>query len=183
METDKSSGWFTGRNRLVTIASIAAVGITGAIAVGANVGILNASNNSNVGQVSAAGDLLPPTTQVVDVYLDATTTTTSVAVAGGQEFAVDTAGTATVSATSSSIRLDSVAPAVGWSWSMVQPNPSQLTVTFTNGTRTLEFTATAAPDGTISANVNEPIVTASPAPSAGSGGHESHEYEGGGDDD
>jgi hypothetical protein len=184
METPKTPGWFTGRNRLVTIASLVAVGITGAIAVSANVGILNAAGNSTVGQVATASDLLPPNTQVVDVYLDSTTTAPAQTPVG-QMFAVDTAGTVTVTGTPTSIRLDGVTPAAGWTWSMVQPGANQMTITFTNGSRTLEFTAVAGPDGVVTASVNEPIVTAAPPASHGGGsGHGSDDqYEGGGDDD
>ena len=58
--------------------SIVAVGLAGATAVSANIGILDAASDSNVGNVSAAGDLTPPATQVIDVYLpDETAPTTS----------------------------------------------------------------------------------------------------------
>jgi len=169
------------RTQILTAAAVMAVGISGAIAVAANVGIMNAADNSTVGGVAAATDLLPTSTQVVDVYLGPDNTTAT----GGQEFSVDTAGTVTVSSSSvGAIRLDSVAPTAGWSWSLTQTDTSSLLVTFTNGSRTLEFTASAGLDGTITAKVNEPVVVAATAPSQGGGGeHEDDEYEGGEDDD
>jgi len=169
------------RTQILTAAAIVAVGISGAIAVAANVGIMNAADDASVGNVASATDLMPPDTQVVDVYLGPDNTTAT----GGQEFAVDTAGSVTVSSSAvGAIRLDSVAPAAGWSWTLTQTDTSSLLVTFTNGSRTLEFTATAGADGTIMAKVNEPVVVAAP-PSQSSGEHEDDddEYEGGEDDD
>jgi hypothetical protein len=189
MKTPQQSGWFAGRTRLITIASVVAIGVAGATAIGANIGILNAASNNEVGNLSAAGDLTP-STQVVDVYLDgqgATTTlapvTPSATAAGVQEFTVDTAGTVAVATTDTGLRLDSVAPAAGWTWTLSQTSTTELMVSFTDGTRTLEFVATVSADGNIVASVNEPIVTAAPpAANNGNGGGEV-EHEGGGDDD
>jgi hypothetical protein len=157
-----------------------AVGVTGAVAIGANVGILNAASSTKVGTVTAA-DLATPNTQTVDVYLPTTTAIGSSAT-GVQDFSVDAAGSVAIAATPSGIRLDSATPTAGWTWSLSQSSAQQLTVTFTNGTRTLEFVATQNADGTVSASVNEPVVTPAPAANApasnGGGGHE-----GGGDDD
>ena len=93
-----------------------------------------------------------------------------------------------VAATDAGLRLDQVAPAAGWSWTLAQSDPTALLVTMTNGTRTFEFTATTTADGNIAASVNEPIVT--PAPATNTGGYhddddadEHEEYEGGEDDD
>lgn len=168
------------RTQILTAAAVMAVGISGAIAVAANVGIMNAADNSTVGGVASAADLMPTDTQVVDVYLGPDSTTPS----GGQQFSVDVAGTVTVSASAGAIRLDGVAPAAGWSWALTQTDSSSLLVTFTDGTRTLEFTATAASDGTITAQVNEPVVAAAAPSYNGGGEHEDDdEYEGGEDDD
>jgi len=207
MTTSQPSGWFTGRTRLITIVSIVAVGLAGATAVSANIGILDAASNSNIGTVSASGDLTTPSTQVIDVYLPSTTGAPTTAVqttaaqtsaaraAGVQEFTVDVAGTVAVASTDAGLRLDSVTPTAGWSWTLTQTSQTELMVTMTDGTRTLEFMAATTVDGNIAANVNEPIVT--PAPPAANGGtntgtntggnygddeHEG-EYEGGGDDD
>ncbi|MEQ1700998.1 MAG: hypothetical protein ABMA25_12865, partial [Ilumatobacteraceae bacterium] len=128
MNTHQSSGWFSGRTRLITVISIVAVGIAGATAVSANTGILNSSSDSNVGNVATA-DLTTPNTQVVDVYLDGQATTStlaSTATDGVQQFAVDTAGTVGLTSDASGIRLDSATPAVGWTWSLSQSSPTQL---------------------------------------------------------
>jgi hypothetical protein len=187
MNTPQPNGR-SGRTRLVTILAMATVGIAGAVAIGANIGILDAAGASTTGNLSAANDLVPPSTQVVDVYLDSASTSSTTPTTGGvQEFAVDVAGSVSVSTSDQGLRLEAVNPSTGWTWSLAQPGPDQLTVTFTDGVRTLEFVATATSEGNIGASVNEPIVQPSPAPTVGGqhddddDGHE--EYEGGGDDD
>jgi hypothetical protein len=159
-----------------------AVGVTGAVAIGANVGILNAASSTKVGNVTAA-DLTTPNSQTVDVYLPSTTALGATAAAGVQEFSVDAAGSVAIAATASGIRLDSVAPAVGWTWSLSQTGTHQLTVTFTNGVRTLEFVATQNADGTVSAGVNEPVVAPAASTNTASSPVGGGEHEGGGDDD
>ncbi|MEQ8718650.1 MAG: hypothetical protein RIE08_13655 [Acidimicrobiales bacterium] len=160
-QPSKPTGWFSGRTRLVTIVSVFAVVLAGATAVSANIGILDNASDSPVGNVSAAGDLTTPSAQVVDVYLPDTSaaepsTSTSVADADGvQEFAVDTAGTVAVATTDAGVRLEWVAPAPGWSWNLAQSDPSTLTVTMTDGSRALDFTAVSNADGTITASVSE----------------------------
>ncbi len=192
-QPQKNAGWFTGRTRLVTIVSILGVGLAGASAVSANIGILDSASDSPVGNISAAGDLATPATQVLDVYLpattDATTTTTSTPAVPApslpttdssvQQFAVDVAGTVAVSATESGIRLDAVSPAPGWTWTLTQSDPATLMVTMTNGTRVFEFTATRGAGSTVIASVSEPIMSPAPAATAG-GEHEDDGYE---DDD
>lgn len=196
MKSTSSRPWFSGRTKVITIASVLAVGFAGATAVSANVGILNAADDAgDVGNLSAAGDLAPPATQIVDVYLPASTAPASSTVAvpvtatdpAAQAFTVDGAGTVHVATTGSGLRLESVEPSAGWTWSLVQPGPTSLTVTFADGTRTLEFTADLVADGTIAAGVSEPVVAPTPATNRPSNGGEhdddDDEYEGGEDDD
>jgi hypothetical protein len=194
-EHPKHAGWFTGRTRLITIVSIAAVGLAGATAVSANIGILESASDSPVGKALVTGDLGTPSTQVVGVHRPVTTAATAATTAATrrsngdptvQQFAVDVAGTVAVATTDTGLRLDWVDPSAGWSWTLAQSDPSALAVTMTNGTRTFEFTAATTADGNVAAAVDEPIVTAA---SAGNGGghhddeDEHDEYEGGEDDD
>ena len=81
--------------------------------------------------------------------------TTAADPAAAQRFTVDAAGTVAVVANGATLRLDSVNPTAGWSWSLAQTQPTQLNVTLTNGTRTLEFVAGLGPDGSVTANVDE----------------------------
>jgi hypothetical protein len=213
--SSERAGWFTGRTRLVTVVSIGVVVLAGAAAVSANVGILGAASDSPVGDASVTGDLAPASTQapqVIDVYLPAaadpvasppstpssTPSSTPAVDPSVQQFAVDVAGTVSVAATDTGVRLDQVLAAPGWTWTLTQRESSTLMVAFTDGVRTLEFTAAAAPDGTITAGVAEPMVIAAPAaPNGGARGDESdddaderddleaedEQYEGGEDDD
>lgn len=166
----KPSGWFSGRTRLVTIVSIVAVSLAGATAVSANIGILNSASDSPVGDASVTGDLSGAATEVVDVYLaDTSTSTVSTSTLPGgatvaQQYIVDVAGKVFLASAETGLRLDHVEPATGWTWTLAQDDPNALQVTMTNGIRTFEFQATRGPDGTIAASVNEPVVTRSPAP-------------------
>ncbi|NLA34678.1 MAG: hypothetical protein GX868_03200 [Actinobacteria bacterium] len=200
----KPTGWFTGHTRLITVVSILAVGLAGATAVSANLGILQTASDSPVGNASATGDLTAPT-QVIDVVMPDTVADAATASAAPgtdpavQQFAVDVAGTVSVIATNAGLKLDEVIPAAGWSWSLAQSDPMALVVTMTNGSRTFEFTASTTGDGNIAASVNEPIVAVASA--ARSGGDDDRDdrdddhderddrddkfekYEGGDDDD
>jgi hypothetical protein len=190
----KPAGWFSGRTRLITIVSIVAVALAGAAAVSANVGILDAATESEVGNVSVAGDLTPLAPQVVDVYLPAdassttslptvgststtlaevaaTTTNVPTGIASGiQEFAVDAAGTVALATTETGLRLERVAPTHGWTWRLAQNSQTELMVVMTNGVRTLEFVAVMTPDGNIAASVNEPVITQAPPVTSGNSG-------------
>jgi hypothetical protein len=176
---------------------VIAVGVAGAIAIGANIGILDASNASNVGTLAASGDITPPATQVVDVYVTspsgaaAAVPSTAGSAAGApsaatiQEFAVDAAGSVGLAADGGALRVDHVRPADGWTWQLMQLSPAQLTLTFTNGSTMLDLTASAAADGAITADVatrgSAPAPAVATEPSGGSSGEGAHE--GGGDDD
>lgn len=196
------------RLKMVTLGAVVIVGLAGGVAVAANIGILDSSDDTGVGSLSATADLTPstqaPSTQVVDVYVaDSTTsapvtlpadgaTTVPPAAPAGQVFTVDVAGTVTISELSGTLQATAVAPAPGWTWQLEPATAAdQVTVTFTNGARTLHFVAARAADGTIAGRVDEPIVqTPAASPGGGSGGyegdddeHEGGEHEGGGDDD
>ena len=127
------------RTGLITAGAIAGVVVAGATAVAANVGILSAADDSEIGSLSAAGDLVAPTeTQVVDVYVDdppGTVAPSSQPPNDTYEFAVDSAGTVSVITTADGIRLGDVAANPGWKWSLAQGNATTLTASFTSGAR------------------------------------------------
>lgn len=153
----------TTRRALVTATGVAAVVLAGAFAVSANVGILDAAGDNKIGSLSAAGDLLP-----VSSPSSATTADSTAPAAGAQDFVVDEAGTVTVRSSQSAITLDEVVPNTGWTWSPGPADAGSLTISFTDGTRTLVFTAARAADGTIAADVEE-TVTATPGTTPGPG--------------
>jgi hypothetical protein len=152
------------RRSVITAAAVAGVAVAASAAIAANIGILSAADESEIGSLSATGDLGPADVPIVDVVVDDSASTTTPTSAGqsadGVEFAVDAAGTVTVIETADGVRLGDVVSNPGWMWSLAQTDASALTVSFTDGTRALEFSASVGPDGEITAAVNEPIVAA-----------------------
>lgn len=178
------------RTAFITAAAVAGVMLAGTAAVGANIGILNAADSDNVGELSAAttvsaeADTAPSGVepQVIDIYLDEPSVTADPAAASlviepavvspksaMQRFDVDDAGTVIVAATKTGVLLDGVVAADGWSWSSEQPSATELVVTFASADSEYIFYANLALDGTITARVDEPIVNivqaSTPAPS------------------
>jgi hypothetical protein len=164
----------TSRTTLITAVAVAGVLIAGTAAVAANIGILNASNDSSIGSLSATDDLLPSTTLDAGVPMvleiatptstsDTTRTPATTAVAGGS-YVVDDAGTVSVTATPGGLALVDAAAKPGWTPAATQPDPLSLRVAFDNGTRTVVFTATLNADGTIVADVTEPVIVAGATP-------------------
>ena len=100
------------RRTVITAAAIAGVALAASAAIGANIGILSAADDSEIGSLSATGDLAPADAQAVDVYVDDSASTTTPTSAGqtadGLEFAVDAAGTVTVIETADGVRLGDV---------------------------------------------------------------------------
>ena len=167
------------RTAFITAAAVTGVMLAGTAAVGANIGILNAADSDNVGELSAAvtvsteADTAPNSVepQVIDIYLDEPSVTADLAAAAlvtesavvsptsaTQRFDVDDAGTVNVRATKTGVLLDGVVVADGWSWSSEQPSETELVVTFASANSAYIFHANLALDGSITARVDEPIV-------------------------
>ena len=167
------------RTSFITAGAVTGVLLAGTAAVGANIGILNAADNGDVGQLSAAVATTPvsvPTSvepQVIDIYLDEpveTTPTTAPPVtaleATTQDFAIDVAGTVSVETTDTGVFLDGVVVAEGWSWTSSHSANGELQVTFTSADSEYVFYASLAEDGTITARLDEPIVRVVQVPAA-----------------
>jgi len=149
------------RTRLLTAASVIVVVLAGAAAVGANVGILDSAAETPTGKLSAAGELTGAGGASAaggssPAGVPSPVSSVVVPGSGARQFAVDAAGTVTVSGSAGGLRLESVAPASGWRWTATQSTAWMLLITFTDGTRILEFVASSAADGTVSATVTEP---------------------------
>lgn len=177
------------RTRVITAASVLGVVLAGGAAVGANLGILNASASSELGSLEAADSSL-----VADL--------TPAERAAWKVVVVGDAGSVTLSVHEGELRVVSAEAVDGWKRSIERPHEGQVRATFTNGTRTLVMLATLAVDGSVSATVEEAAassagtaVVASPAPwdttSSGTGGsagtagptfHDDDDDHGGGDD-
>lgn len=145
----------------ITAASIAGVILAGGAAVGANIGILNAADDNALGDLSAEAPITTPyaePTATVQPIVNSTDSNGS-----NQSFAVDTAGTVEIGTEGSGLQLSDVRTNQGWSWQETSTDQNAVTVTFTSGADTLEFTATQNDDGTISASVDRPVITAAPS--------------------
>ena len=194
----------------ITAASIAGVVLAGSAAVGANIGILDAADDTGLGTLSAEAAISAPAeTTGATVELDPSPATSEVTVApiddsGVQTFAVDAAGTVDLETDDSGLHVKAVHATDGWSWQETASGPNAVAITFTSGGDTLEFVAALNADGSIDAGVDRPIFTSAPAaassPSPATAGtyedddeheddehedheHEDHEHEGGDDDD
>lgn len=167
---------------MVTLGSIAAVAIAGAFAVSANLGILDSASSSPIGNVAAAGDLVPTTapgatTSDATAPTAAPTTTAAAVETRVQEFLAADAATVAVARTGDGVRLDRVVPSPGWTWQLVDPGPAAVVVELRDGRRTIRFTATPAADGSVDAGVEE-VTAASPqsGPSVGGRGDADDEW-------
>jgi len=162
----------TSRTSLITAVAVAGVLIAGTAAVAANIGILNASNDSEIGSLSATDDLVPSTTLAAGtpILLERSAPTTTMpapatTVAAGASYVVDDAGTVTVNATPAGLVLLDTGANPGWTPAATQPDAMSLRVAYDNGTRMVVFTATLNADGTIAADVTEPVIVVGAAPS------------------
>ena len=185
------------RTALITAGSIAAVVFAGAIAVGANLGILTVADSRPVGQLSAA-TVVPasapaptttpqPTQQYAGVKAPAKT-------ADSQKYIIKKAGSVKVAFSKKNVRLVDVTARRHWTWKLAQTGDKKLTVTFTHGSDTYTFVAVIGPHGKLTAKVDHPVTkvvpapppsgstswVASPAPSSG-GSQYGGEGDGGGD--
>ena len=173
------------RTSVITMLAIGGVALAGSAAIAANIGILNSTDDGEIGALSAA-DFEPTTTttvedQIIDVYLDepassapsssAPTTTAQIADDRLEQlFTVDDAGSVTLAAAEGLLQVTDIAPTTGWVSTASQDAVDALTISFTDGQRTVVLTASLAADGTILADVTEPIVvtrTVPPSPAVG----------------
>ena len=167
----------TKRAVLASGAAIAVAIGAGAFALAANLGWLGSSAGARVGTLSAAQDLASAPVSVAEPTVDPAAVDT-----GGETLVVGDAGRVVVTSAGGNVVLASVHAARGWTWEVL-PNPaSQLDVSFTNGGRSFLLRVASAPDGSVTAVVQE---GSGSAPAATGDHHEpvEHEREGHGDDD
>ena len=160
------------KRTVVTALSIAAIVVAGGAAVAANVGILNAADNTPMGTLSAEADL-------ATVAAPSSSSTAAATPAGTpQRFVVESAGQVEVLRDGAKLTLGEVLPSAGW-----QARPGAVTsdsaeVTFTSGTGELVFTATLAGDGTVTGAAKRPgqsvetIPQATASSTSSAGGHD-----------
>lgn len=151
------------RTALITAGSIAAVVFAGAIAAGANLGILTVADSRPVGQLSAATLVQSSGPQPEQQYAGAGKA------AGSQTYVIKKAGSVEVSFTKTTVRLADVSPRRHWTWRLAQTSDRRLTVTFRRGSSTYTFVAVLGRHGKLKASVDHPITRLTPAaPSASS---------------
>ena len=155
----------------ITAASIAGVMLAGTAAVGANIGILNAADDTGLGTLSAEAAMsatAEPTATTVRPDPSPTTSEAGPADANDeprvQTFAVDAAGTIDVELDDAGLHVKAVDANDGWSWKEADSESGTLAVTFTSGDEELEFLAALTADGSIAARVDQPVVTQRPVP-------------------
>ena len=151
------------RTALITAGGIVAVIVAGAFAVGANIGILDASSDHQIGELAAAGDLVP-TTQ--GALAPVTTGPATSATTAPQTYLVDVAGTVTVDSTGGTVVASAVDANPGWTSTPGPSDATHIEVTFSDGVRSLVFTATRATDGSIDVNVDDARPGTASAPTA-----------------
>jgi hypothetical protein len=155
------------RTALITAGSIAAVVFAGAIAIGANLGILTVADSRPVGQLTAATVAQTsaplPTQQYAGVKAAGAGKT-----ADAQKYIIKKAGSVKVAFSKKNVRLVDVTAKRHWTWKLTQTGDKKLTVTFTHGSDTYTFVAAIGDHGKLTAKVDHPITKITPAASSGS---------------
>jgi hypothetical protein len=152
------------RTALITAGSIAAVVFAGAIAVGANLGILTVADSApaGVGQLTAATVVQASGATSTLQYAGATKA------ANSQKYVIKKAGAVKVAFSKKNLRLVDVTPRRHWTWKLAQTGDKKLTVTFKHGSDTYTFVAALGRHGKLTARVDHPITKVTPAASSGS---------------
>ena len=182
------------RTALITAGSIAAVVFAGAIAVGANLGILTVADSRAVGQLTAATVVPASAPAATMASQPAQAFAVATKAPGSQKYIIKKAGSVKVAFSKKNVRLVDVTARRHWTWKLAQTGDKKLTVTFTHGSDTYTFVAVIGPHGKLTAKVDHPVTkvvpapppsgstswVASPAPSSG-GSQYGGEGDGGGD--
>jgi hypothetical protein len=155
------------RTALITAGSIAAVVFAGAIAVGANLGILTVADSTpaGVGQLTAASVAQTSGLKPVQEYAGATKAAGS---QSSQKYIIKKAGSVKVAFSKASVRLVDVTATRHWTWKLAQTGDKKLTVTFAHDSATYTFVAVVDGHGKLTAKVDHPITKVMPAASSAS---------------
>ena len=146
------------RTALIAAGSIAVVIVAGAIAVGANLGILDAADSHPVGKLSASTSVPAAAPQPAAPAVPVATATTA-----PQQYVIKKAGSVSITLDKSGVRLSDVTALHGWKWALSQTSDSKLKVTFKRNSAIYTFVATRGPGGTIVARVDHPVTKVMPA--------------------
>ena len=136
------------RTALITAGSIALVVFAGAIAVGANLGILTVADSAPAG----VGQLTAATVVKAGVKVADPTRTTNV-----QKYVIKKAGSVKVAFSKKNVRLVDVSPRSHWTWKLTQTGDQELTVAFAHGSDTYTFKASLDKQHKLTAKVDHPV--------------------------
>ena len=172
------------QHRTGLIAAGAIVGLVafGSIAIGANLGVLGNAQDESFGQISAANTSVSANSNSSVSVVAQTVGSTTMTDGTVTHFDVADAGTVDLVTRDAMVAVHSVAPATGWTWTILQRDPGSLVVEFNSTATQIRFTGTRSDDGTVSGRVE---THASPPKPSGNPAvpHHEDEHEGGDDDD
>jgi hypothetical protein len=154
------------RTALITAGSIAAVVFAGAIAVGANLGILTFADSSPVGELTTATVAQTSPVQPAQSYA-ASEPAGAVKERATQTYVIRKAGTVKVAFSKKAVRFVDASARKHWTWKLAQTGDQKLTVTFAHGSSTYTFTASVGRSGKLTAKVDHPVTKVMPSSGGG----------------
>jgi hypothetical protein len=153
------------RTALITAGSIAAVVFAGAIAVGANLGILTFADSSPVGQLTTASVSQASPAEPVQSYAVAKPAAKPRAT---QAYVIKKAGNVKIAYSKTAVRFVHASALKHWTWKLAQTGDKKLTVTFSHGSSTYTFVASVGKHGKLVAQVDHPVTKVIPSSGGGS---------------
>jgi hypothetical protein len=150
------------RTALITAGSIGAVVLAGAIAVGANLGILTFADSAPVGQLSPGSVAQTPATAPAPAPVVAAAPAQQVA--DSQKYIIKQAGSLEVAFSKHMVRLVDVSPKRHWTWTLTQTVRKKLTLTFQHLAATYTFVAHVDRHGRLTVRVDHPVTRLASAP-------------------
>jgi hypothetical protein len=154
------------RTALITAGSIAAVVFAGAIAVGANLGILTFADSSPVGELTTATVARTSPALPAQTYA-ASRPAGAVKERATQTYVIRKAGTVKVAFSKKAVRFVDASAQKHWTWKLAQTGDQKLTVTFAHGSSTYTFTASVGRSGKLTAKVDHPVTKVIPSSGGG----------------
>jgi hypothetical protein len=155
------------RTALITAGSIAAVVFAGAIAVGANLGILTFADSSPVGQLTTATVAQVSPAEPVQSYA-ASKPASPARQPATQAYIIKKAGGVQISYSKKTVRFVHASAKRHWTWKLAQTSDKKLTVTFAHGSDTYTFVASVDKHGKLTARVDHPVTKVIPSSGGGS---------------
>jgi hypothetical protein len=149
------------RTALITAGSIAAVVFAGAIAVGANLGILTVADSSPVGQLTTASVSQVQPVEPTKAY--AASQPAAPEQPATQAYVIKEAGSVKIAFSKTAVRFVHASAMKHWSWKLAQTGDKKLTVTFSHGSDTYTFVASIGKHGKLIAQVDHPVTKVLPS--------------------